>query len=397
MISDKYLQLIRECKKRIFPYGWISIISFCCLPLVVVDDLLLVWQMNDRFSIFICISDAMSIILFGLRPNIGVWAVSALWIISSLVSNPTGWMTTTIALFAIGASSFVSSLRGVVVAAVIWSAQIVGKILYRPKFFVDGEIVSFTTFVVLVFLSGFFLRRQKIANDALAQMERQKQLNVIARNLHDYVTNDLVDALMLLNQIRGFSKSNESQADVQNAIHSIDDALIQTRRIIRMLEQSQTDNQHISTIGTGLHTSLRSIYVICDGEQRHLNSVGISGTVLFPQDMNIPLHREDEQFIKDLFREIFGNIRKYADPALPYSISVGINDRHEGQRILLIDVADMPKSDAQSGEAVASGMHSGLARYRQAISERGGTLEVEDSDGLWVLSIKLPLQTEHKA
>ncbi|OZG55341.1 hypothetical protein BTIS_2250, partial [Bifidobacterium tissieri] len=291
MLPDNYLQLIRKGKERFFPYGWISIISFCCLPLVVIDDLLLVWQMNDWFSIFICISDAISIILFGLRPNIGVWAVSALWIISSLVSNPTGWMTTTIALFAIGASSFVSSLRGAAVAAVIWFAQIVGKILYRPAFFVDGEIVSFTTFVVLVFLSGFFLRRQKIANEALAQVKRQQQLNVIARNLHDYVTNDLVDASLSLNQISGFSNSNESQIGMQNAIRSIDDALTQTRRIIRMLEQSQADNQ--SVIGTGFHTSLRSIYAICDGEQRHLNSVGISGTVLFPQDMNIPLHRED--------------------------------------------------------------------------------------------------------
>ncbi|OZG57425.1 hypothetical protein BTIS_1519, partial [Bifidobacterium tissieri] len=278
------------------------------------------------------------------------------------------------------------------VAAVIWFAQIVGKILYRPAFFVDGEIVSFTTFVVLVFLSGFFLRRQKIANEALAQVKRQQQLNVIARNLHDYVTNDLVDASLSLNQISGFSNSNESQIGMQNAIRSIDDALTQTRRIIRMLEQSQADNQ--SVIGTGFHTSLRSIYAICDGEQRHLNSVGISGTVLFPQDMNIPLHREDARFIKDLFREIFGNIRKYADPALPYSISVGINDRHEGQRILLIDVADMPKHDTQSNGEITSGMHSGLARYRQAISERGGTFAVEEPDGLWVLSIKLPLQTD---
>ncbi|KAA8830095.1 hypothetical protein [Bifidobacterium tissieri] len=395
MVSDNYLQLMRNYRKRIFPHGWISIISFCCLPLVVVDDLLLVWQMNDWFSIFICISDAISIILFGLRPNVGVWAVSALWIISSLVSNPTGWMTTTIALFAIGASSFVSSLRGAAVAAVIWFAQIVGKILYRPAFFVDGEIVSFTTFVVLVFLSGFFLRRQKIANEALAQVKRQQQLNVIARNLHDYVTNDLVDALLSLNQISGFSKSNESQRGMEDVKRSIDDALMQTRRIIRMLEQSQTDNQ--SVIGTGFHTSLRSVYVICDGEQRHLNSVGISGTVLFPQDMNIHLHREDARFIKDLFREIFGNIRKYADPALPYSISVGINDRHEGQRILLIDVADIPKHDTQFNGEITSGMHSGLVRYRQAISDRGGTLEVEESDGLWVLSITLPLQTEHKA
>ncbi|WP_140557230.1 hypothetical protein [Bifidobacterium sp. UTCIF-39] len=392
MVSDKYLQLIRKGKERFFPYGWISIISFCCLPLVVIDDLLLVWQMNDWFSIFICISDAISIILFGLRPNIGVWAVSALWVISSLVSNPTGWMTTTIALFAIGASSFVSSLRGATVAAVIWSAQIVGKILYRPSFFVDGEIVSFTTFVVLVFLSGFFLRRQKIANEALVQVKRQQQLNVIARNLHDYVTNDLVDALLSLNQISGFSKSNESQRGMEDVKRSIDDALMQTRRIIRMLEQSQTDNQ--SPIGTGLHASLRSVYVICDDEQRHLNRVGISGTVLFPQDMNIHLHREDARFIKDLFREILGNIRKYADPALPYSISVGINDRHEGQRILLIDVADMPKHDTQFNGEITSGMHSGLARYRQAISERGGTLAVEESDGLWVLSIKLPLQTD---
>ena len=395
MVPDNYLQLIRKGKVRFFPYGWISIISFCCLPLVVIDDLLLVWQMNDWFSIFICISDAISIILFGLRPNVGVWAVSALWIISSLVSNPTGWMTTTIALFAIGASSFVSSLRGAAVAAVIWFAQIVGKILYRPAFFVDGEIVSFTTFVVLVFLSGFFLRRQKIANEALAQVKRQQQLNVIARNLHDYVTNDLVDALLSLNQISGFSKSNESQRGMEDVKRSIDDALMQTRRIIRMLEQSQTDNQ--SPIGTGLHASLRSIYAICDDEQRHLNRVGISGTVLFPQDMNIHLHREDARFIKDLFREIFGNIRKYADPALPYSMSVGINDRHEGQRILLIDVADMPKHDTQSNGEITSGMHSGLARYRQAISDRGGTLEVEESDGLWVLSITLPLQTEHKA
>ena len=395
MVPDNYLQLIRKGKVRFFPYGWISIVSFCCLPLVVIDDLLLVWQMNDWFSIFICISDAISIILFGLRPNVGVWAVSALWIISSLVSNPTGWMTTTIALFAIGASSFVSSLRGAAVAAVIWFAQIVGKILYRPAFFVDGEIVSFTTFVVLVFLSGFFLRRQKIANEALAQVKRQQQLNVIARNLHDYVTNDLVDALLSLNQISGFSKSNESQRGMEDVKRSIDDALMQTRRIIRMLEQSQTDNQ--SPIGTGLHASLRSIYAICDDEQRHLNRVGISGTVLFPQDMNIHLHREDARFIKDLFREIFGNIRKYADPALPYSMSVGINDRHEGQRILLIDVADMPKHDTQSNGEITSGMHSGLARYRQAISDRGGTLEVEESDGLWVLSITLPLQTEHKA
>lgn len=391
MVPDNYKQLIRKGKERIFPYGWISVISFCCLPLVVADDLLLVWQMNEWFSIFICIGDAISIILFGLRPNIGVWAVSALWIISSLVSNPTGWMTTTIALFAVGASSFISSLRGIVVAAVIWSAKVAGRFLYQPSFFSNGEIVSFTTFVVLVFLSGFFLRRQKIANDALVQMKRQQQLNIIARNLHDYVTNDLVDALLSLNQISGFSKSNEGKNGMQNAMRSIDDALMQTRRIIRMLEQSQTDNQ--SPIGTGLHTSLRSVYVICDGEQRHLNSVGISGTVLFPQDMNIHLHREDARFIKDLFREIFGNIRKYADPVLPYSISVGINDRHEGQRILLIDVADMPKHDTQFNGEITSGMYSGLARYRQAISDRGGTLTVEEPDGLWVLSIKLPLQT----
>lgn len=393
-ISRKIPILIRKCKCKMLPNGWISIVAFCCLPLVMADDLLIVWRAGGIFSILMCIADAVSVILVALRPDIGVWVVSFLWAVSELASSPTGWMTTLIALFSVAVSSFGSSRRGIVVAFTIWVAKIAGRMLYQPSFFENGEVISFTTFIILMFLSGIFVRRKQITDAAIEQLNRQQQFNIIARNLHDYVTNDLVDALMSLNQVKGTVMSDSGQAQMQNAVRSIDDALLQARRIIRILEESPQSNERQSMISGEDErvSSLKDIYEFCIAERKHLNNVGIQGTVLFPKDMNIAIHRDDALYIDDFFRELFGNIRKYADPTIPYSVSVGIDDRQENWRVLLIDVADLPKRDSQIYEDHKPGMHSGMNRYRNVVSERGGAFSIEHEDGLWLLSVKFPLQ-----
>lgn len=219
--------------------------------------------------------------------------------------------------------------------------------------------------------TSFRLRQQQHEirqREALAQ-DRLK----LAGKLHDSVSNELTNALMIL---------DAGQENAPRVKYFLEQTLDDVHQLIMTLEQ-HTDNNAASSTAAASMSAWDTVPKIIKHEKELLLEAGFEGEVFFPSQ-SISLRSDEKvELLGNIIKESFTNIRRYANRMYPYVWSLSVSDT-----ALILRVTDVPNS---SSSANLRGLSSGMRRHQAALATLGGTMTVDQHDGRWSVSMTLPL------
>lgn len=246
-------------------------------------------------------------------------------------------------------------------------------------------------------LAGVAVRWSHERGIAQAELDQRRQREHAARDIHDYVSNDLAYLVLWLNDAIA-DRRPPSVDELRELREVASGALAATHRVIGVMEG---DAPVRSSNGTSRRKTLQSVPdansfvrrirdLASDGDRR-LAQMGFDGrTIVSVKDGDVAFDDpyDDGGLVDGLLEELYGNILKHADPAGGYVMTVGI-----GSDVVRIVCTDTPLAhdDGQHGR-LRHGASSqalggtGLNRYRELLHEHGGTLTVDVQGGEWTVS-----------
>lgn len=230
---------------------------------------------------------------------------------------------------------------------------------------------------------------------AVAERRRRDELARgmrLARELHDHVTNDLNDIVMLIDGHLADADDADDPTDEPDeryrTIRNLAiDALRHTRRTIATLDgrthAPETPQPPAAAPAMAAppvpSPAAGGPSEVIERQRLRLERIGYSGEVIVIGDANLP-PASARAFIADFLRELFGNIAKHADPRQGYTMFIAFAPTD-----CTIELCDHPKHSGPSAE----GLRSGLARYRTLIEQADGALTVTDGDA-WTMHARVP-------
>lgn len=326
---------------------------------------------------------------FILRPNSGAYVIIATALVSIPAVLSTPYTFNVVALAALTFISYRRSIIGIIagIALSICSFAAIAVNLGSPM--ANGGAAFFSLTVAICVCAGIIVRLR--ADDAASQRQNQhmRHNQDIARNLHDYTTNDLTDIMLLADQVRNANLDSATSERIRMIHESAADALRHTRQAIKTLETTQT-SQNDSLRQNGRSTT--GLLRIVEHYRQMLDRMDIPGDTFVLGEPDPSMTEETVQLIRHLLREMYGNIVRHADHSSPYTMMVA----YTGQQTS-IELSDVPKTVPEHDRDVTivsaeDGLHSGLAYYRALILQRKGIWELQSRPYRWTLRITIPNQ-----
>lgn len=252
-----------------------------------------------------------------------------------------------------------------------------------------SNTISMLMSTSIAWFIGLFLRLHKEKDHLLEvqhkqeiraqQIREEEQHLALARNLHDAITCDLSE-IILISQNRSSSDVDHSQPDYSDIERLGVHALTNIRMLIKTLNGYTGEQQQAP-----FESSFRKTIVQHENDlalQGFHGNITMHGTV-FP---HIGKNRAEE--IVSLLNEIFANILRHASKASRYELIININDD-------LLTITQTNSTDTQAQRRMP---HSGfgLQLHRKAVTSYGGTLQYSCEDGEWVLHVSLPLISDDR-
>lgn len=347
---------------------------------------------------FVLVEEA-SMAIMAVWPRHGAVLPLLIWAISPYVPVLSASSIQLAAMFATivaGYLSFPIGIATVALASMLRTAISTIKLGQLP----DGPsfvsfVASFITFLACTLIGRQWRQWQRETRLAWRhEQDRQRREAVLL--LHDDICNELSYALMTLPTLPDSAERSARQ--------SLTDALGHAREAITVLERADDEDdadspprRHSSRAAgkiAGKSMSKALGQAVRQGEQR-LRRLGFDGHVIMSGLENIPngIDRSSEinRMAQGLIVESFGNIARHAEPSGGYALTIAATPA-----MLEIIVSDAPRSESEESDPYRNEGGTGLNRYRELAERLGGSLEVNQTDGLWHMRSRIPLprQTE---
>lgn len=331
----------------------------------------------------------------------GSWVTLIVWCVSLFPSGlwnslpPEYFMACAMALGIIG---YFQLNQGLALAAVVsgmsWFLPLIG----HEEKDIDAGSCSQRFFLTLVMclvpaLIGGLMQQTQRQMELRDMVRRQEEKLEIAHTLHDYVTNDVVDAILLLGQVQ-----DADSVKLDEAKGCLRKASLRSHALIEQLEDvhhANDEDSGITDVSRGQVDGdevLRALCEIARTHQSRLELLGFDGAVLLPELISGDDCMERETILLGLVRELFADVAKHADARYGYVLTVeaSLNE-------YLIRLRDVAAADA----SIESG-GTGLSRYEAQLKRQGGYLRTQCEDvesGLhwWSLEARVPRNVGNRA
>lgn len=331
----------------------------------------------------------------------GSWVTLIVWCVSLFPSGlwnslpPEYFMACAMALGIIG---YFQLNQGLALAAVVsgmsWFLPLIG----HEEKDIDAGSCSQRFFLILVMclvpaLIGGLMQQTQRQMELRDMVRRQEEKLEIAHTLHDYVTDDVVDAILLLGQVQ-----DADSVKLDEAKGCLRKASLRSHALIEQLEDvhhANDEDSGITDVSRGQVDGdevLRALCEIARTHQSRLELLGFDGAVLLPELISGDDCMERETILLGLVRELFADVAKHADARYGYVLTVeaSLNE-------YLIRLRDVAAADA----SIESG-GTGLSRYEAQLKRQGGYLRTQCEDvesGLhwWSLEARVPRNVGNRA
>ncbi|OZG64249.1 sensor histidine kinase [Bifidobacterium eulemuris] len=280
--------------------------------------------------------------------------------------------------------------------------------------------ITVPLFLCVALFAHLLTRKEQL--DALGNALRRKSDNEqTSRLLHDSISNEVTDAMLLLDDAMGTAQDEHASLRIQQARTHLQQAHAHTHELIALLDSDMKDAEAATTAGFSRwdfalagpaspashradaanrisRDDLLAVFQRIEGQQtKAFTSLGFDGEILLPHSLACAHYASDTvHLLQGLFNECCANVRKHADPRYGYVISI----ESESNRFLL-RVKDVPlhEKDSSSGDHIGNAhpsasiglrLHTGLRRYEAELRAIGGTLTTQDENGFWTLEASIP-------
>lgn len=372
------------------PYR-IVIVMICCLSTCIEVLLSTTFLIGYKAPIII-LSALTTMGLIITYPNIAVLFVgiiSAIWSIA-FAQIPLSFLILSLCCTVIASQK--SLKEGIAYAAILSICALLNLRIYPDQLstYANGVVFIYISALLLCVIWGYFLKQQatcveqNISSQQISQLhshtnDQMKQRN-IARRLHDHTTNDLTNIIMLVDRAAKDGKPIDQSIMAQIKSLSLD-ALSTTRSSITALENIQNNNDQ------SLHR-LNLLQQTIEKLRIQASYSRLNGTVLVTADSG--LEEEDFILLNDFMHELVGNLVKYAEPESDYIL---LFDVHENK----CTIESCNQVNVAHPTQNSSGLGTGLAYYRELITNRGGQFETKTQDNNWIIRIQIPLSTSENS
>ncbi|MBW3090376.1 2CS histidine protein kinase [Bifidobacterium miconisargentati] len=357
---------------------------------------------TDAITSFVFV---VAVILMAFRPVTGCVLTGMAWTVLCLAAAQMPSATLLSVLLAVGIAGYADRRLALAITAVAMLAWFVGNANLSGTRLLFGTIAIRGVMPVIVLFLGFLLggvaaRWNHERSMAQAELDHRKRQERAARDIHDYVSNDL--AYLILRFDKDIADGNApSTEELRELCRVAAEALERTHQVISVIEgrdaaQSSCEsavgmrNAGLSQVGVRkqadcpLAEQVRSIAATGD---RRLRELGFEGQTIIT---DAGTTADCSVLVAGLLEELYGNVAKHADPAQGYVMTVGI-----GTDAVRVVCTDTPKAMGTAGDmddaALSSG--TGLNRYRRLLEQQNGVLHIEMQDAEWTLSAVIPLTT----
>lgn len=376
-------------------------LSLCiAFPLFLLYSLELISGYYHQFTVFsivfICI-ELCSIVLFIQFPYTGSIIIIILWItaISIKPALPYSFvfagLSATVILGYINIPSAISILL-----------PVTGILFFQPHTDKSALVMFSTTFLALAII-GRVIRLHQDQKRAINQLAIHKWKEEIAEELHDIVCNDLTYAIHQIDLLKIEKTNSQGNPEIaeNTALLDIRDSLVEALRCSRTaITTLRKDDDGCSASEIDIVTI--NLTELLEQERMKLAKAGFEGIIAADGSDNLATTPSRSIIIKQLIREIFGNILKHADPSRGYVITA-----HANANTLHISASDTPlfknstSTHASKPPQVNTineqfGNGTGIRSYQTRLATLGGELSISASDDQWTLEAAIPLiDTNH--
>lgn len=279
--------------------------------------------------------------------------------------------------------------------------------------------ITVPLFLCVALFAHLLTRKEQL--DALGNALRRKSDNEqTSRLLHDSISNEVTDAILLLDDAMETAQDEHASLRIQQAHAHLQQAHTHTHELIALLDSDMKDAaEAVTTAGffrrdlahadptfptshradTANRISRDDLLAIFQRIERQqteaFTSLGFDGEILLPHSLACAHYASDTvRLLQGLFNECCANIRKHADPRYGYVISI----ESESNRFLL-RVKDVPLHRKESSSSDLSGtahtpasddLHTGLRRYEAELRAIDGSLTAQEDNGFWTLEASIP-------
>ncbi|OZG69083.1 sensor histidine kinase [Bifidobacterium eulemuris] len=248
------------------------------------------------------------------------------------------------------------------------------------------DIRTYPSFVIMDILAAlmgcslrwhkqYFEMQRRMENHA-AQVERMRNNERIARNIHDSVTGDLSFIVRKAHQ----RSENDDWRQVGDAALT---ALSSVHQIIDKLDEGSSAPS-IDSDWESFVTRLTDALRVHDRRMCQIGLQGVSNVHVVRHPAVLDSVRQNATV--DCLNEVFSNIMRHSQPEGGYQVSVELG--REGAAIMAVN--DCP----DTGTAMDLPGGTGLERWRRMICEEyHGSMDVGETDGQWRLHVFIPGKT----
>lgn len=364
--------LLQEIKKKLLLNG-VHVITVLCLIAIIYDGIFQFQRLRTIFSPIIYLEFVQSIPLFAFyfSPKIGGWICVAIWWICCFIPDAPFSVIFSV-LFIIGYLSYSSIIQGLI-------ACVTSVLLYLYSVDLTSNDKGTSFFVViftLSFFTGTFIQMSEKAKSEKIFVDNMARNREITHKLHDNVTNDICDALLL---IQAYIKSGNavSNKDIILLNKLLIHALDKTHDAIRIIDLGESNVTNVNKDVTYVHDLLDCINL----QKEVLASLGFEGEIIISNTEMKAINLKQKEWLKDFCNELFTNIAKYSDPTSKYIFTFSFYDMN-----IIIGLSDSPSHNQHS-----IGLNTGLKRFEDDIREINGSLNISSSDVFWSLKAVIPI------
>lgn len=376
-------------------------LSLCiAFPLFLLYSLELISGYYHQFTVFsivfIC-TELCSIVLFIQFPYTGSIIIIILWItaISIKPALPYSFvfagLSATVILGYINIPSAISILL-----------PAAGILFFQPHTDKSALVMFGTTFLALAII-GCVIRLHQDQKRAINQLTIHKWKEEIAEELHDIVCNDLTYAIHQIDLLKDENPSSQRTPEIaeNTTLFDIRDSLVEALSCSRAaITTLRKDDDGCSA--SGIDAITIDVIELLEQERTKLAKAGFDGIIAADGSDSLTTTPSRGIIIKQLIREIFGNILKHADPSRGYVITA-----HISTNALHISASDTPllknstsTHTSKHPQANAAndqfGNGTGIRSYQTRLAALGGELSISASDDQWTLEVSVPLlDTDH--
>lgn len=364
--------LLQKIKNKLFLNG-MNILAVLCFIAIVYDGIFQFQRLGTIFSpiIYFELLQSIPLVIFLFSPQIGCWLCIVIWCVSCFIPDAPFSIICSV-LFMIGYLSYLSIIQGLF--ACVTSLFLY---LYSVDLTTSDKGTSFFSVIfTLSFFVGIFMKMSDKEKNEKNIIDKIKRNREISHKLHDNVTNDICDSLLL---IQTYIKSGNavSEKDLSLLNKLLSHALNKTYDAIRII-----DSKEHNTINDNKDVTYVYDLIDCINLQREvLESLGFRGKFIFSNSELKSISFRQKEWLNNFCYELLSNIAKYSDPSSEYIFTFSFYDMN-----IIIGLSDSPKNNQH-----LLGMNTGLKRFEEDIREVNGMLSISSSENVWSLKAVIPI------